>query len=252
MTRSRLWGPALALVLVAAVGAVFVLARGGDEAAEAPTTTPRRTADGWEWAADGGVVEVSRWERGTAPTADQRAAGEELAHATRAAVADIVTVADAAAAGYVVRDEGDGHGAHDGAAEEAGGDAGTVHLVHPDLVADGRSLDPEHPEALVLDAATDVVYGAMFIAEPDAVGEQVSPEAPWHYHFFDKAVCFYDDGDDLRARAVLAVPAPCPDGRVETHRSLEMLHVWLVANPGGDFASEMLLSGRPGELDRVT
>jgi hypothetical protein len=243
------WAAGLAVLAATAVGTVVVVG-GGDDALEPPTTTPRRTDDGWEWAVPGDVIEVSRWERGTEPTAAQRAETDDLARRTRAAVRAIVTAADAAAAGYEVRDDGDSHAGHDGAAGQSG-EGRTVHLVNPDLVADGRELDPEHPEALVLDAASDVVYGAMFLSEPDRAGPQASPAAPWHYHFYEKPVCFYDDAADLETRAVLAVPAPCPEGRSETHRSPEMLHVWLVDNPAGAFASEMLLDGSPGELERI-
>lgn len=251
MARDRKLAVRLGIVavVVAVVAVVAVAATGGDDEGgggeggdlvAAPSATPHQVADGrWEWSIDGGLVEVSEWPRDQEPDDDQVAAALALTSATRDALRDLVTEEQAEAAGYVVRDEEISH------------ETGSVHLINPDLLDDGKVLDPTAPEALVLDVATGVVYGGMFIAPLGEHGPQVSPAAPWHAHHFEKSVCFYDSGATLVDDPAIATLPPCGPDRTAGHTSPEMLHVWLVANPLGGFDSEMGVVGNPGDLPRI-
>lgn len=109
------------------------------------------------------------------------------------------------------------------------------HFVHAEYLSDGRELDPEHVESIVLHntLAGKRVASAMYILElgktmddvPDIAGELTV----WHDH---QNLCWDDSGTRL---AGLVVNGRCvPRG---TFRATPpMLHVWLQEHPCGPFA----------------
>lgn len=117
-----------------------------------------------------------------------------------------------------------------------GDEGGYSHWLNPELLGDDAVLDPERPEAVLVDNKWWRPIGAMFVAtadgamvdDPPAVyGEGEEACSPWHYHvglpgrfawWYYRHV--YDDGGSLR----LPCRTPC------------MLHVWTYPNPDGVYA----------------
>ena len=139
---------------------------------------------------------------------------------------------------------------------------GNSHWVNMDNVKDGAVLDPYRPEFLVVAPESSApgtsrsgaqasgapvsadrsisVVGVMFTAGPiGETGPQPFGNAfVWHRHTYSTPRCFELE-EVMRLEADLAT---CPSiGRV-SRMTPEMLHVWLVENPGGVFASEMATS----------
>jgi hypothetical protein len=79
--------------------------------------------------------------------------------------------------------------------------------------------------------------GYMFlIDEALARGPQIGgPLTLWHYHIFSDYLCFD------RGLIIVAQPenSKCPRG-IPQRRSPEMMHVWLIDHPGGQFSSQMI------------
>lgn len=170
------------------------------------------------------LVEVSAWPAGAEPTDDQRRAGEEFVAQVRAALAGLLTVEDAIAAGYD----------HPEAIDE-------FHLVNRNYLDDGATLDPARPEFLVIDPDAGRVLGAMFLWTPGEHGPQLAgPASVWHYHDATSG------GESFRCwDGSLPIPGAY-DPATDTCRrgdrrdqSPEMLHVWAIDHPRGPFATTM-------------
>jgi hypothetical protein len=115
-------------------------------------------------------------------------------------------------------------------AEAAGHPVGVVrgrdhHVQNPDLLNDGRILDPAYPESLVYAESHDgpVLIGVMF--EMDGLGDagpmDAGPVIVWHGH---DNVCF-----GLLPLGLAGLESPfgvCPIGSVNIPRTGEMLHMW--------------------------
>jgi hypothetical protein len=138
------------------------------------------------------------------------------------------------------------------------GDAGTgeEHLIKPQLIADGKMLDPSAPESLVYKAEGQkrTLTGAMFIAEPeydlgtDALNSVLGPLASWHVH---SDVCFDGSG---RVAGLADENGKCPEGLVASAAELPMVHVWIAAHECGPFSAlEGIGAGQAaeGEANRV-
>lgn len=118
-------------------------------------------------------------------------------------------------------------------AEAAGYAVGVVrgsdhHAQNPDLIGDGRILDPEFPESLIYaeSAHGPILIGVMF--EMDGLGDagpmDAGPIIVWHGH---DNVCF---GFLPLGLAGLESPfGGCPIGSVNIPVTGEMLHAWTVA-----------------------
>jgi hypothetical protein len=113
------------------------------------------------------------------------------------------------------------------------------HYVKEKYVFDNAILDPERPEFLMFyDTPEGKKFtGYMFfVNEPLARGPQIGgPLTLWHYHIFSGDLCF--------ERGLMPVGLPenakCTRG-VPQRRSPEMLHVWLIDHPGGQFSTQMI------------
>lgn len=120
--------------------------------------------------------------------------------------------------------------------------ADNIHYVNRAFALDDAQLDPDRPEFLLfLDTPAGKRLAAfMFLARgPEDHGAQVGgPLTLWHYHAWIDPVCL------LERRVVIGFSdrsGLCGNG-VPMHRSPEMMHVWLVKNPGGPFATSMSLA----------
>ena len=115
-------------------------------------------------------------------------------------------------------------------AEAAGYHVGTIvgsdhHAQNPDLIGDGRILDPEYPESLIYGVTGHGprLVGVMF--EMDGIGDvgprDAGPIIVWHGH---DNVCF---GFAPFGLAGLESPfGGCPIGSVNIPLTGEMLHMW--------------------------
>ncbi len=146
------------------------------------------------------------------PTAQQRAAADDLWRRTSAALRRYQDPTVAVAAGY--------------AAEGIRG--ADFHADNPAYLKDGRVLDPERPETLVYTRRDDgsvVLLGAMFQTpglreHGPAVG---GPLTVWHAH---AQICF-----GLLPPSLAGLTSPlgtCPAGAVTVPLTNEMIHVWTV------------------------
>jgi hypothetical protein len=113
------------------------------------------------------------------------------------------------------------------------------HYVNEEYVFDDAILDPERPEFLMYyDTPQGKKFtGFMFLTnEPLARGPQIGgPLTAWHYHIFSDDLCF--EGGLI----IVAKPenGKCARGAPQ-RRSPEMLHVWLIDHPAGEFSSQMI------------
>jgi len=164
------------------------------------------------------------------PTATELAAAAQLVADTKAAVARYVDLKVAIAAGYQPLEPTDFQ---------------IVHYVNTSYMTDTDILRPDHVQSLIYFNAKQgpVLIGAMYIMPRRGMpGPEVGgPLTVWHQHSnlcFDNttgmAVAFahsgfFDNGDKSGS---------CPRG--STNKTTpQMLHVWLIDNPGGPFASDM-------------
>ena len=109
------------------------------------------------------------------------------------------------------------------------------HFVNSDYLTDGRELDPDHVESIVMEntGAGKQVVSAMYILEmgktmsdvPDIAGDLTA----WHDH---QNLCWDDSG--IRLAGLLVNGRCIPRGTF--HPTPPMLHVWLQDHPCGPFA----------------
>jgi hypothetical protein len=176
------------------------------------------------------------------PTAAQLESAARLVSETKTAVARYASLKSAIAAGYKPMEPPDGE---------------IVHYVNPTYMADAYILDPQHVQSLIYYNGKQgtMLIGAMYImptrAEdgPDIGG----PLTVWHQH---SNICF----DDVTGIAVAFVHSgaedttdksgSCPRGST-LRVTPQMLHVWLIDNPDGPFASTMnpQVLGTSGPVD---
>ncbi len=184
----------------------------------------------WTAPAGGSSAAAHVHSAGAAPTAAQLEAAAKLVQDTRAAVARYADLKVAIAAGYVPLEPPDFQ---------------IVHYVNPGYMTDADILNPLHVQSLIYYNGNQgpVLIGAMYImprrgmAGP-AVG---GPLTVWHQH---SNICF----DNVTGMAVAFAhndffdnndkSGSCPRGSTNKTTPL-MLHVWLIDNPDGPFASDM-------------
>lgn len=164
------------------------------------------------------------------PTAAELEAASTLIAETKASVARYVDLKVAIAAGYVPLEPPDFQ---------------IVHYVNRSYMTDADILNPLHVQSLIYYNGKQgpVLIGAMYImpragmAGPDVGG----PLTVWHQH---SNICF----DNVTGMAVAFAHSgffdnndksgSCPRGSTTKTTPL-MLHVWLIDNPDGPFASDM-------------
>jgi hypothetical protein len=167
------------------------------------------------------IWELSEFAPGTPPTPEQKAAGEAfLEDCYRAALEH----------GWYDFDQGMADGFRLLFQDRR-------HYVNDEYVLDGRVLDPDRPEFLMYYGTPQGkrLAGFMFyVSEPGDRGPQFAGNASlWHYHIWKRAKCLL--------HGLIAVGEADDDGNCEkgvvTHRSPEMMHVWLLDLPTGSFYS---------------
>lgn len=239
-----LLGIGIALVVVGVVGAAYtalpygVWIRRGLLAGSLALIVVSGDIAGWaasrELAQPGGAVS-SHHDSSTIsrqPTAAELEAATTLMVDTRKAVARYAQLKAAIAAGYVPMEPPN---------------TDIVHYVNRSYMVDADVLDPQHVQSLIYYYGKQgpVLIGAMYImptrgeAGPDIGG----PLTVWHQHAnicFDNvtgiAVAFvHQGGDSFDTRDK---SGSCPRGSTNKTTPL-MLHVWLIDNPDGPFASTM-------------
>ncbi len=166
------------------------------------------------------------------PTAAELEAATKLMNDTRNAMQKYAKLQAAIAAGYVPMEPPN---------------TDIVHYINRSYMVDADVLDPNHIQSLIYYNGKQgtVLIGAMYImprrgeAGP-AIG---GPLTAWHQHSnicFDNAtgiaVAFvHQGGDSFDTRDKSGA---CPQGSTNKTTPL-MLHVWLIDNPDGPFASTM-------------
>ncbi len=151
------------------------------------------------------------------PTAEQVAAAQALADATRQAAQRFARLEDAIAAGFTL---------------PPGGTGPDVHMENKANRSDGRVLDPEHPETLVyaIDGGRATLLGVVYVMEQAGVpGPQPGgPITRWHAHNICLTLLPPGFG-------IVSPFGSCPALSVNLTVP-EMMHVWIVDNPNGPFA----------------
>jgi hypothetical protein len=116
------------------------------------------------------------------------------------------------------------------------GNLATTHWMNQAYVKAGYVMDPRRPQGLVYanTRSGPVLLGAMFQMQrigqfgPDPGG----PLTAWHQH---ENICFTPLGFEF---SLMTPFATCPIGSIDVSAP-PMLHVWIVANPGGPFAVDI-------------
>ena len=112
---------------------------------------------------------------------------------------------------------------------------GFAHFHNRRYASDGRILEPERPESLVYYRGSDgqrMLAGVMFLMPSGQKGPQIGgPLTVWHSH---EGLCYAG----ARVAALATGDGTCPTGTV-LREVPEMMHVWLMDNPGGVFADDM-------------
>lgn len=116
------------------------------------------------------------------------------------------------------------------------------HYENRKFILDDHVLDPDRPEFLMYYGTPrgKRLSGFMFYAStPQGRGPQPGGNLTiWHYHIWKQTMCMLQGlisvgiGDDV---------GTCFYG-TPTHRSPEMLHVWLIDHPNGPFTTSMMIA----------
>jgi len=185
--------------------------------------------------------EVSEFAPGSEPTPEQRRAADELVARCRAAAVEH---------GWQDYQKGIADGFHPPRGADGKPNPHDHHHRNDANLLDDRILDCDRPEYLMYhpgpEGAKELV-GFMFYARtPTERGPQIGgPLTVWHFHKWSIARCMVDDMLDVG----WAIDGGCEEG-VPSHRSAEMLHVWLVDRPGGPFSTSMRM-GQVQQLEGI-
>jgi hypothetical protein len=116
---------------------------------------------------------------------------------------------------------------------------GDEHFVNWSTVNDGHILDPTRPESLVYEVRNGrqqiaaamymLPLGSRFTDAPDVGG----PLTQWHVH---GDLCLTNSADDKTLSGFVGLNGTCPAGSSKAGNA-PMLHVWVVPNACGPFAS---------------
>lgn len=156
-------------------------------------------------------------------TPQQQAAAENLIAITLARLPQFADPAAAEAVGF--RSIGDGF-------------TGFEHLIKWDYLSDGRTLDPDYPEALVYDTRGEgrTLVSAMFLLEAgetlETVPELGGPLTQWHIH---DDLCF-STGPNPQVRGITTVGGACQPP-LQKFTPVPMIHVWITRHECGPFSA---------------
>lgn len=174
-------------------------------------------------------------------TPEQQARAENMIAITLSRLPQFNDAATAFAAGY--RSIGDSITGHE-------------HFIKWDLIDDGKTLDPDFPEALVYEVAegdrsfrgidapppagTRKLVSAMFMlgtgSSLETVPDLGGPLTQWHEH---GDLCFSADPpgpEGPRVAGVIEVGGEC-EPPLKKFTPVPMIHVWITAHPCGPFAA---------------
>ena len=169
------------------------------------------------------IWEVSRFAPGSIPSPEQEAAAKDLIERSHAA---------AQAHGWDDFEKGLADSYYLAPDDE-------LHYANDEFLLDDAILDPERPEFLMYYPTKDgmALAGFMFfVRERMERGPQIGgPLTVWHYHIFSRRRCYRDD---IISIGMVWDLKHCKQA---SHKSPEMLHIWLVDHPGGPFATSMFL-----------
>jgi hypothetical protein len=151
------------------------------------------------------------------PSAAQLQAAAQLATATRTAMARYANLNAALAAGYALPRAGTGP---------------DVHLENKAYKSDGRVLDPERPEMLVyaIDGGRATLLGVVFVMERAGLAAPAPGGSVTRWHAHNLCLTALPPGF-----GIVSPFGSCPALSVNV-TTPEMMHVWIVDNPGGPFA----------------
>ena len=218
---------AVALALVAGATGVWAAGAGGHDDHQAAAAHVHGDADA---SGAAGHTHGPNLPPVAVASDDERARAEALWKASVAGAERWRDPAAAAAAGFRFKDQ-DRAG--------SGRPVRFLHVPNPAWRADGRLLDPAHPETLVYwngpgDRLT--LVGVMYTAPKGTHGPTVGgPITRWHTHESCR-------DPDTRAKLGRPVDGACPQGRVY-RRSVEMMHVWFTDDLATAFARRAPLAG---------
>ena len=227
--RLGIAGAAVALALVAGATGVWAAGAGGHDDHQAAAAhvhgdaTAAGTAGGADAPGTAGHTHGPNLPPVAAASDDERARAEALWKASVAGAERWRDPAAAAAAGFRFKDQ-DRAG--------SGRPVRFLHVPNPAWRADGRLLDPAHPETLVYWTGPGerlTLVGVMYTAPRGTHGPTVGgPITRWHTHESCR-----DPG--TRAKVGRPVDGACPQGQVY-RRSGEMMHVWFTDDLATAFA----------------
>ncbi|MDE0911868.1 MAG: hypothetical protein OSB60_15510 [Myxococcota bacterium] len=115
------------------------------------------------------------------------------------------------------------------------------HYENREFILDDRVLDAQRPEFLMYYGTPKGkrLSGFMFyVDKPLARGPQPGGNLSiWHYHVWKRALCLRNG---LTSVGISDESGGCKEG-TPSHRSPEMLHVWLIDHPEGAFTTSMMI-----------
>lgn len=118
------------------------------------------------------------------------------------------------------------------------------HYENREFILDDRVLDATRPEFLMYYGTPQGkrLSGFMFYVDtPLGRGPQPGGNLTiWHYHIWKKAMCLLEG---LISVGITDENGACKEGSA-THRSPEMIHVWLIDHPNGPFTTSMMIEPR--------
>ncbi len=115
------------------------------------------------------------------------------------------------------------------------------HYENREYILDDSVLDPDRPEFLMYYGTPKGkrLSGFMFYVDtPLGRGPQPGGNLTvWHYHVWKRTLCLLEG---LISVGLADQSGRCSAG-TPTHRSPEMIHVWLIDHPGGAFTTSMMI-----------
>lgn len=118
-----------------------------------------------------------------------------------------------------------------------------THNPNDEYLYDGETLNPQKPEVLMYyedpgNSSKKILAGVMFMANSiEDEGTQIGgPMTVWHYHKGNREFCYREGVMPIGSKE------NCTNGTV-SDRGPEMVHVWFVKHPKGQFATGMSFPG---------
>lgn len=212
-------------VLSLAQGNPYYRAYVDEDALKSPATLVRQwRPDTRPWPEKPGTYEVTQFPERAAATEAERQRARDLIAATEAAAErhNWYRYSAGLREGYTTTTHLDKY-----------------HFVNKAYLSDGDILNPDRPEFLMYARSSTGMRltGVMYLMPTtEARGPQIGgPKTVWHYHILGVAMCWHHG---LPVAKAADEPPLCERGSPGL-KSPEMLHVWLLDNPKGRFATYM-------------